>query len=429
MLPIPNHAGRRREMPRDHKPRVTGALRHRDFALLWAGQTVSLAGNGVFTVALPLEVLRLTGSPLELALIVSARTAPAVLLLLVGGTVVDRMSRRLVMLVSDSVCGVCVGAVAILIAAGRAGLWELAALTAAFGVASAFFKPASTAIMPDILPPGLLVSASSLSSLSQSLAQFLLGPLAGGVIVAATGPAWGFGLDAASFAVSAGCLAVMHPVPRPAGPATPVLEGIAEGLRYCRSQPWLWWSMIAVGIGNLACIVPLAIFQPLLVRQVFHAGPAALGVMYAASGAGGVLTSLYVGRRPAPRRRVAAIWAGWSGAGLAAVGLGLAPWFWLAAVFAGLTWSGVTYGNVLWFPLMQQEVPANLLGRASAVDWMLSLALAPAGTVAGGAVAMLAGVRLALIVGGSVAAATGAVLLVPGVTEPDRLAGVTGPGR
>jgi hypothetical protein len=78
---------------------------------------------------------------------------------------------------------------------------------------------------------------------------------------------------------------------------------------------------------------------------------------------------------------------------------------------------------------MQQEVPANLLGRASAVDWMLSLALAPAGTVAGGAVAMLAGVRLALIVGGSVAAATGAVLLVPGVTEPDRLAGVTGPGR
>jgi MFS transporter, DHA3 family, tetracycline resistance protein len=406
-------------MSSDPAPRATNALRHRDFALLWSGQTVSLVGNGVFTVALPLEVLRLTGSSLELALVISARTIPAVLLLLVGGTVVDRMSRRVVMLVSDAVCAVCVGVAAILIAAGAAGLWELAALSATFGIASAFFKPASTAIPADILPPGLLVSASSLSSLSQSLGQYLVGPLAGGVIVAATGAAWAFGLDAISFVVSAGCLAAMHPVPGPAGPAPPVLAGIREGLRYCRSQPWLWWSMIAVGIGNLACIVPLAIFQPLLVRQVFHAGPAALGVMYAACGAGGALASLYAGRFPAPRRRVGAIWAGWSGAGLAAVGLGLAPWLWLAVVFAGLAWAGVTYGNVLWFPLMQEEVPANLLGRASAVDWMLSLALAPAGTIAGGAVAALAGVRLALVLGGSVAAAMGAVVLLPSVTEPD----------
>jgi MFS family permease len=415
-------------MPGDPAPRAASALRHRDFALLWSGQTVSLVGNGVFTVALPLEVLRLTGSSVELALIVSARTIPAVLLLLVGGTVVDRMSRRLVMLISDSVCGACVGAVAILIATGAAGLWELAALSAVFGVASAFFKPATTAITAEILPPDLLVSASSLSSLSQSLAQYLLGPLAGGIIVAATGAAWAFGLDAISFAVSAACLAAMHPVPRPAGRPPRMIEGIREGLRYCRSQAWLWWSMIAVGISNLACIVPLAIFEALLVRHVFHAGPAALGIMYGASGAGGVLTSLYAARRPAPRRRVTTIWAAWAGAGVAAVGLGLAPWLWLATLFAGLAWAGVTYGNLLWFPLMQQEVPAGLLGRASAVDWMLSLALAPIGTVAGGALAAVAGVRLALVLGGSVAAAMGAVLLVPGVTDPDRpVSGVTDP--
>ena len=71
---------------------------------------------------------------------------------------------------------------------------------------------------------------------------------------------------------------------------------------------------------------------------------------------------------------------------------------------------------------MQHEVPGDMLGRASSVDWMLSLALAPLGTITGGAVAGLAGVRLALIIGGSIAAATGSVLLVPGVTEPDRRA-------
>ena len=402
------------------RPRIPAVLRHRDFALLWSGQTVSLAGNGLFTVALPLEVLQLTGSPLDLALIVSARTIPAVLLLLVGGTIVDRLSRRLVMLVSDAVCGVAVCLVAILIAAGRAGLWELAVLSAVFGVAVAFFKPASTAINADILPAELPVSASAMSSLSLSLAQYLVGPLAGGLIVAVTGTAWAFGVDAASFVVSAGCLAAMHRTRRPSSSRLPMLQGIREGLRYCRSQAWLWWSMIAVGVANLACYVPFAILEPLLVKHVFRAGAVALGIMYAASGAGGIVASVCAARLPPPRRRVGAIWTAWAGAGLAAVGLGLAPWLWLAVLFAGLTWGGVTYGNILWYPLMQQEVPSEMLGRASSVDWMFSLALAPLGTIAAGAAVTLIGVRLVLIIGGAIALATGAVLLVPAVREPDR---------
>jgi MFS transporter, DHA3 family, tetracycline resistance protein len=411
-------------MPDNLKPRVTAALRQRDFALLWSGQTVSLAGNGIFTVALPLEVLRLTGSPLDLALIISARTLPAVVLLLAGGTVADRVSRRLVLLVSDSGCALSVGLAAVLIAAGWARLWQLAALSAVFGVASAFFKPAATAIVPDIVPPELLLSASSLSSLSQSVAQYLAGPLAGGLIVAVTGPGWAFGLDAISFAASAACLAAMRRTPRPAGPGTRMLAGIWDGLRYCRSQPWLWWSMIAVGVANLACYVPLSVLEPLLVRQVFHAGPVALGLLYSASGAGGAVASAWAGRWP-PRRPVGALWAGWAGAGLAAAGLGLAPRLWLAVLCAGLAWAGITYGNVIWFPLMQREVPGPLLGRVSAVDWVLSLALAPVGTIAGGAAAALAGVRLTLVIAGSTAAATGGVLLLPGVTDPDRRPPVT----
>lgn len=93
---------------------------------------------------------------------------------------------------------------------------------------------------------------------------------------------------------------------------------------------------------------------------------------------------------------------------------------------AGLAWAGITYGNVVWFPLLQREVPGPLLGRVSAVDWVLSLALAPAGTIAGGALAGLAGVRLTLVIAGSTAAATtGSVLLLPGVTDPDRRRPVT----
>jgi Transmembrane secretion effector len=406
----------------DSPGRSATSLRHRDFALLWSGQAVSLAGNGVFTVALPLEVLRLGGSSVDLALVISARTIPMVLLMLAGGTVVDRVSRRMVMLVSDAGCGILVAAAAVLIALGRMSIWELALLGVGFGIASAFFKPASSAIVPDILPSDALMSASSMSTLSQSLTQYLLGPLAGGLIVAAVGSAWAFGIDAASFVVSAACLTAMHRTRRPPASGTRWLEGLREGIGYCRSQAWLWWSMIAVGVTNFVCVSPLTVLQPLLVTRLFHGGSVALGLMYCSSGIGGAIASLCASRWP-PRRRVMVIWVAWASAGAGVVGLGLSPTLWMAVVFAGATWFCTTYGNVVWFPLMQQEIPHDMLGRASSVDWALSLALAPLGTVSAGALALLVGVRPTLIIGGAIGAAVGMVLLVPGVTAPDRRVG------
>jgi predicted MFS family arabinose efflux permease len=398
---------------------VIAALRTRDFALLWTGQTVSLLGNGIFTVAFPLEVLRITNSPLVLAVAVGARTLPAVLLMLVGGTIVDRVPRRLVMLASDVACGVLVGGAAVLIEAGQSRVWELATLSALFGVAAAFFRPASSAIVPDILPEGLLVSASSLTMLSQSLAQYLLGPAVGGIIVAVTGVDWAFGLDAISFAISAGCLLAMRVSISPSGTRSGLIDGIVEGLRYCRSRQWLWWGIIASGICNIACYIPSVILEPVLVKQVFHSGGVALGLMFAASGAGGALASVWAGRRH-PARRVRACWFGWAGGGVATAGMALSPWLWLAIVLAGAAWFGATYGSVVWLPLMQAEVPPDMLGRAIAVDWTASLALAPLGTVAAGLIATVAGVRVTLLIGGLICAAAGSVLMVPGVTEPDR---------
>lgn len=397
------------------------AFGSRSFTLLWGGQTISVAGNGLFFVALPLEVLSIGGGPVDLALVAAARAIPTVLLLLVGGTLVDRLSRRLVMLASDAICGVAVGVLAVLIALGQAALWEFILLSVVFGVANAFFLPATTALTRDILPPDLLVSASSLMSLSQSLGQYLAGPLVGGLTVAVLGSAWSFAIDGMSFFISAGCLAAMRGVVGIRAPRETMIGGIAEGLRYSRSQPWLWWSMIAAGIANLVCFVPLSIvLAPLLVRHVFRAGAVLLGVMYAANGAGGVLASIYVKRRGAPRQRVTAIVCSWAGAGLAGVFLGLSPRVWLAIFFACVMWFGLTYGNVLWFPLMQEKVPPNLLGRVSSVDWLLSLALNPLGAIAGGLSAGLLSVRLTIIIGGVIAAATGSVMVIPGVREQDK---------
>jgi MFS family permease len=404
----------------DRPAQVRDVLRHRNFLLLWSGQAISIAGNGIFTVALPLEVLHLSSSPLALALVISGRMIPSLVLLLIGGTLVDRFPRRPVMLISDAGCGISVLILTFLIVTGKERVWELFVLAVTLGIASAFFRPASTAIVRDILPRELLVPANSLSSLSQSAAQYLLGPLAGGIIVAVIGASWAFGIDAASFAVGAACLAAMRDIKEVRAARSRLLAGIMEGVRYCRSQCWLWWSMVGIGAANLVYFVPFTILQPLLVRNVFHAGPVALGIMYAASGGGGALASIFATRRKPPLRRVGAIWTAWSAAGLCASLIALCPWLWLAVVFAGMTWGLATYGNIIWLSMIQQETPPKLLGRVSSIDWLFSLALSPLGAMTCGVAVLAVGVRVTLLAGGLITAAAGGVLLIPGMTDPDK---------
>ncbi|MGH3250679.1 MAG: MFS transporter [Trebonia sp.] len=394
-------------------------LRHRDFALLWSGQTISVAGNGMFMVALPLEVLRITHSPVDLALVVAARLAPWVVLLLVGGTVVDRLSRRAIMLASDMTCGIALAILAVLAIVHGERLPVLIAVSVVMGAASAFFRPASTAIVRDILPAQLLMPANSLSTLSESLAQFLVGPLLGGVLIAAAGATWAFGIDAATFAISAACLAAMRHITGDRAAKESLARGIADGLRYCYSQPWLWWSLLALALRNLASSVPSTVTGPLMVKDAFHGGAEALGVWVAASGGAAALTSIFAASRSRPRRPVRTLWTAWIIAAALAAGVGIAPALWMAVILSGLSWGMSSYGNIVWMSTMQERTPATLLGRVSSVDWLFTLALAPLGTIGAGAAIALIGVRATVLIGGLIATATGAILLIPGVTDPD----------
>jgi hypothetical protein len=119
------------------------ALKERDFALLWSGQSVSAVGDGIFTVALALEALHLTHRPSGFALVIAARMVPTIVLILVSGVVVDRVSRQLAMLVSDVARAFAVGCIAVLVGTGRVRLWELVVMSIVFGVADSFFGPAS----------------------------------------------------------------------------------------------------------------------------------------------------------------------------------------------------------------------------------------------------------------------------------------------
>jgi predicted MFS family arabinose efflux permease len=401
---------------------MSAALRHRDFALLWSGQSISLIGDGVFTVALALETLHIDNNPAALSFVLAARLVPTVLLLLVGGVIVDRFPRRLAMLVSDVSRGVAVTVIAALVALGDTQIWQLVVMSILFGAADALFYPASTAVVPEILPAELLVQGSALNATSNTASQVLIGPALGGVIVASLGYGWAFGADAVSFAVSACCLLAMARLPRPQSSGRSPLAEAREGLRYCRSQPWLWATIIAAGIANFVTFSPLAILIPLLVKNVLHQGAIALGLVFAAGGVGGLVVSLLVVRLGGPRRRITAMWMAWGIAAAGAVGLAVSPDIWLAGASVVVVFGLLQYGNLLWNPLMQELVPEDLIGRASSVDWTISLSLSPLGVITAGALAGAIGVRTTILIGALISVLTAGVLFLPGVRDPERRA-------
>ena len=172
----------------------------------------------------------------------------------------------------------------------------------------------------------------------------------------------GFAFDAGPFAVSAGFLLAIRSRPTMVRTGRSIYAEAREGLRHCRSERWLWMSITGAGLVNFAALSPWP--SPSSCSSTMSgAGAVALGLVFAAAGLGGVLTWVAVGRRGRPRRRITAMWVGWGGAGLAVVGLGLAPDIWVVAVAEFFVFALVVYGNVLWHPLMQQLVPAEMIGR------------------------------------------------------------------
>ncbi len=393
-------------------------LRHHNFALLWSGQTVSQLGDGVFTVTLAIEALRLDRHAIGLAYVLAARLLPAALFTLAGGVIADRVPRRLALLASDAAQGVAVAVVTILVAAGSIQLLGLVAMAFVFGLGDAVFFPAAMAIIPQLVPDELLGGASALNGTSVQLARVLVGPAVGGVLVGLLGTAWGFGVDAVSFAISIAALCAMRVQSTLVRSGGSPLADIREGLEFCLSQRWLWATTLGASLGNFVAFSPLGALVPLLVKHALHGGGIALGLVLAAGGLGGATASVIAGRHDAPGRRLVHLWLGWGLSGVGVLGLGLVPDLWLAGGVAFVTYGLDAYGTVMFNPLIQQGVPDALLGRVSSVDYLLGYALSPLGLVAAGAAADGIGVRATLIIGGAITALTTFIPLLPGVEDP-----------
>jgi MFS family permease len=401
---------------------IFGPLRHRDFRLLWLGMTVSLLGDGIFLVAMAWQVYALSNAPTALSIVGIAMTLPQIVFLLVGGAISDRFDRRLVMLVADVVRGTAIALLAALAISGALELVEMVAIVAVYGAATAFFSPAFDAIVPEVLPSAELARANSLDQFIRPVALRMVGPALGGVLVAALGPGSAFALDALSFALSGAALLAMRALPPASGPAREGVVGeIRAGFGYVRAHVWLWGTFLSATIAYLAFMGPAEVLLPYVVKNDLHAGAGQLGIVFAAGGVGSLGCAIWMGHRELPRKEITFMFVTWTLATLAVVGYGLAraPW---QLMVASLAFNSLeTAGTIVWATLKQRNVPSELLGRVSSLDWLISIGLVPLSFALTGPVSAAIGARQTLIAAGLVgAAATFSALFLPGMRDLER---------
>ena len=179
-------------------------------------------------VALAFAVLEIGGSASDVGLVLDAGVFPLVASVLVGGVVADRASRRAVMVAADLVRVASQGTMAALLIAGVSEVWMLALLAGVTGTATGFFGPASTGLLPEVVPAEQLQPANALRSSAVSTGE-ILGPLAAGVLVAAAGAGWAIAADAVTFGVSAACLAMLRVRRELAAHTNSFVAGLREG--------------------------------------------------------------------------------------------------------------------------------------------------------------------------------------------------------
>ena len=376
------------------------ALASRDFRVYFAGTLVSQVGNWMQTVTQSWLVLELTHSPFLLGLIATLQFGPILLFSIFGGILADRVRKRNVLMVTQSVQAILALGLGLLVLTHHARYWTVAVMAVMWGVMSALDQPTRQSFIVELVGRPLLPSAVGLNSASFNSAR-ILGPSVAGILIARVGLFAAFLLNALAFLVSIAALTRVPGRP-PASRATrtPVLEEIAEGVAYVARTPPVWF-ILGLQIIVSFCVFNFSVYVPLLAK-VLGLGSEGFGFLMACLGVGAVTAGLSLGalagsREPPPG--VIAVALGLACAGL--LGLAVARSFWLAAslmVLVGLTGTLVVAGcNTS----LQLAAPDRLRGRVMSLYTLVSGGIFPVSAFSVGAVSEAAGVSRAFAVNGS----------------------------
>src|SRR6058998_1905307 len=334
------------------------------FRKLWLATMLSLVGDFFSYVAMAWLVLQLTGSSFALGTVLVIQALPRAVLMVVGGALADRLSPRLTMLGSMGLRALAVGPLALLVVTGHVQLWQVYVIAAVFGVVDAFFMPARMSILPAVVTDRELEPGNALLNLT-SQAAFIVGPVLGGLVIAAFGIGWAFAVDAACFAV--GFLFILW---LPVAKATTGAQAgrrlggqILDGLRYAWSDFGIRVTLIVVAVIDFAA--------------------------NGAWGLGAALGALAAGMVPPPKRfgPLLSLLCVWFGLGTIAVGLlpALTP----AAIVMTISGVGTGVVNTYGLSWLQRRTLPSMQGRVMSLVMLASMGLTPVAYVLSGAVAQV----------------------------------------
>jgi len=373
---------------------ILGILSIRDFRLLWIGSATSWLGDQFSLIATPWLVLKMTGDPLALGLVVALQGIPRAVFMLIGGAITDRISQRTIMLISDAIRLALTAAMTVLVLSGAIQLWMLYFFSLAFGIVAGFSIPASNSIVPTLIPEQDLQAGNSISMGTAQLASFI-GPTIAGVLIgqfsdSRLGIGLAYAIDTLSFSASILALWLLRGGRKviASGDSDSIWVSIKEGFRYLWTTPTLRMLFIIVSAANFLFVGPLLVGIPVLAEQRLPEGALAFGLLISAYAGGNLAGYILAGALPRAGGRLMTILV----VGLLFVfGLviGLLGWvtstgpaFWM---MLGLG-IGNGYISIMMFTQVQTRTPREMLGRMMSMIMLSNVGLAPLSQAVAGAV-------------------------------------------
>ena len=369
----------------------------RPYRNLLIGDSVSVIGTQVTTVAVPIQVYDLTGSAFAVGLVGLAGLLPLILFGLYGGAVADAVDRR--RLVLCTTIGQAVLS-AVLLAQAVAGFdqaWLLYLVVAAQAGLFALDSPARQAFVPRLLPGPLLPAANALRQVEFNIGV-TVGPLLAGLIVGRFGFGYAYGLDAVSFTASLWAVRSL-PSMAPEGGGRPAgLASVVEGLRFLATRPVLLLTFV-VDLIAMVFAMPRALF-PALAEQVYGGGAETAGALYSALAAGALIGALGGGWLGRVHRQGLAVLVAIVAWGIAITGFGLASQLWLGLVLLAVAGASDMISAVFRTSILQSAAPDEMRGRLGGVFIVVVAGGPRLGDARAGAGVSLVGLQGAVVAGG-----------------------------
>src|SRR5215470_4460692 len=377
------------------------ALRHRDFRLLWVGQIVSVTGSQMQSVAINWHVYLLTKSALALGLVGLFRGAPIIVCSLVGGVVADAVNRKRLMIATQSVMLATAALLAVATIMGLKSVWPIYVLSAFASAATAFDIPARQSLMPSLVPAADFPNAVSLGLVVFNIAT-IGGPALAGFVLAGSGPAIIYAINAASFLAVIAALLAMRVTGSPdlqVGRRDALsLTALKEGLRFVWRTPIIVQTMTLDFAATFFASATLLL--PIFAGVILLVGARGFGILQAAPAMGSVLAAITMARLGNIRRQGPTVVAAVAVYGAATVAFGLSRVFWLSVAMLAIVGAADTVSTVLRMTIRQLVTPNHLRGRMTSVNMIFFMGGPQLGELEAGVAARFIGAPLSVITGG-----------------------------